>query len=305
MPGRRAHGPQRWLARAVLVALTAIWCVPTVGLLVTSFRTNEAAAYNGWWQVLSDHQVSGESYQQVLSGGDLLPTGIWPYLLNTLVIVVPVVIIGLTLAAMAAYALSWLSIRGASVLLALVVALQVVPVQMALLPLLRMFYVGWSLGPVTIIPKLTNADGQPLLAGTVVPVWFAHTAFLLPLSILLLSRAMNGVPRALVDAARVDGASHPAVFRYVVVPLCVPTLAALAIFEFLWVWNDLLIAVTFLPSGSERSPVTAYLAYLNGAIQQTNLLSAGTFVAITIPLIVFFLMQRHFARGLLAGALNE
>jgi alpha-glucoside transport system permease protein len=293
------------VAALVVVAITVLWCLPTVGVLVTSFRTNDASSYSGWWNVVVDHQVTLDSYQQVFSGGELLPGGIWPYLLNSIVIVVPVMLIGLTIAAMTAYGLSWLQVRGASLLLALAVALQVVPVQLSLLPLLKLFYNGWSVGPIPIIPSFTDGSGRPLLAGTFVPLWFAHTAFLLPLAIFLLHRAMLQVPRALVDAARVDGASHPVVFRRVIMPLVMPTIAALAIFEFLWVWNDLLIASTFVPGGSDNSPVTAYLSYMNGSLQQTNLLSAGAFVAIAIPLAFFFAMQRHFARGLMAGAVRE
>ncbi|MFN8169414.1 MAG: carbohydrate ABC transporter permease [Candidatus Nanopelagicales bacterium] len=293
------------VAALVVVAITAIWSLPTIGVLVTSFRTDEAAAYAPWWKVVVDHQVSLDSYRQVVTGGDLLPDGIWPYLLNSIVIVVPVMVFGLAIASMAAYGLAWVQVRGAWLLLMLAVALQVVPVQMALLPLLKLFYSGWSIGPVTFVPAFTDSSGRPLLAGTFVPLWFAHTAFLLPLAIYLMHRAMVQVPRALVDAARVDGASHPVIFRRIMLPLTLPTIAALAIFEFLWVWNDLLIASTFVPGGSDYSPVTAYLSYLNGALQQTNLLGAGAFVAIAIPLAVFFAMQRHFARGLVAGAVRE
>lgn len=284
---------------------TAAWSIPTLGLAVTSFRTNEAQAYAGWWRVVVDHQVSLDSYTEVLTGGDLLPTGIWPYLVSSLVIVLPVMAVGLTIAAMAAYGLAWLRVPVSGLLIGIVVGLQVVPVQMTLLPLLKLFSVGWSIGSIPVVPALTNAAGKPLFAGTYVPLWFTHAVLLLPLAVLLLHRAMVEVPRALVDAARVDGASHPVIFRSVVLPLCLPTLAALGIFEFLWVWNDLLIASTFVPGGSDYAPVTAYLSYLNGALQQDNLLSAGTFVAILIPLAVFFAMQRHFARGLTAGALHE
>ena len=306
MPSGRSRGAgERRLATIVVVVVAALRSLPTLGLLVTSLRTNEASSYTGWWHGLVDGQWTWDNYQQVLTGGDLLPSGIWPYLLNSLLIVVPVLLVGLGVASLAAYGLAWLSVPGTSLLLAAVVGLQVVPVQMALGPLLRLFYLGWSIGPVTLVPRFTTSSGAPLFAGTYVPVWFAHMAFLLPLSVLLLHRAMQAIPRGLIDAARVDGASHPTIFRLVVLPLCTPTLAALAIFEFLWVWNDLLIATTFLPGGSDYSPVTAYLAYLNGALQQDNLLAAGAFTAIVVPLTVFFVMQRHFARGLLAGALNE
>jgi alpha-glucoside transport system permease protein len=294
------------VATAVVVVLAAAWALPALGMLVTSVRPSQNSAYTGWWAVVSDRELSLDAYREVLSGGDLLPEGIWPFFVNSVVVVVPVVLIGLALATMAAYALVWTPFRGARWLLGLIVALQIVPVQMALLPLQQLFYLGWSLGPVTVIPKVADASGKPLIAGSIASLWLAHTMFLLPLGVFLMHRSISQLPRPLIDAALVDGATHPQILRRLVLPLSVPTLASLAIFEFLWVWNDLLLASTFVSGDADHAPITAYLSYLNGALAgRPDLLSAGTFVAVALPLAVFFALQRYYARGLLSGALRE
>jgi alpha-glucoside transport system permease protein len=256
--------------------------------------------------VFADHQVTWDNYREVLTGGDTLVEGIWPFFVNSTVIAIPVILVGLSLASMSAYALVWIPFRGARLVLGLIVALQIVPVQMALLPLQQLFYLGWSIGPVTLIPKVTDSAGHPLIAGTFASLWLAHTVFLLPFGIYLMHRSMSQLPRPLFDAARVDGASHQQIFRSLALPLSVPTLASLAIFQFLWVWNDLLLASTFVTGDSDHAPITAYLSYLNGSlVTHPELLSAGTFVAIAAPLAVFFALQRYFSRGLLAGAIVE
>lgn len=301
-PGRLSGG----ITTGIVLAFAALWTLPTMGLFISSLRPSENAAYSGWWTVVADHQVTLDNYREVLSGGDALVEGIWPFFVNSVVIAVPVLLVGLTLASMAAYALVWIPFRGARVVLGLVVALQIVPVQMALLPLQQLFYLGWSIGPVTVIPKVTDSSGHPVIAGTFFSLWLAHTMFLLPFGVYLMHRAIAQLPRPLFDAARVDGASHHQIFRHLVLPLSVPALASLAIFEFLWVWNDLLLASTFVTGDSDHAPLTPYLAFLRGSlVTQENLLSAGTFVAIALPLAVFFALQRYFSRGLLAGAIVE
>jgi alpha-glucoside transport system permease protein len=289
-----------------VLAIAVLWTLPTFGLFVTSLRPSENAAYSGWWNVFTDHQVTLDNYREVLTGGEVLPEGILPFFVNSVVITVPVILVGLTLASMAAYALVWVPFRGARVMLGLVIALQIVPIQMALLPLQQLFYLGWSVGPLTILPKITDSSGRPLIAGSFASLWLAHTMFLLPFGVYLLHRSISHLPRPLFDAARVDGASHQQIFRRLVLPLSLPALASLAIFEFLWVWNDLLLASTFVTGDSAHSPITPYLSNLAGSlVTRGDLLSAGTFVAITCPLVVFFLLQRYFARGLLAGAIVE
>jgi alpha-glucoside transport system permease protein len=289
-----------------VLAIAVLWTLPTFGLFVTSLRPSENAAYSGWWNVFTDHQVTLDSYREVLTGGEMLPEGILPFFVNSVVITVPVILVGLTLASMAAYALVWIPFRGARAVLGLVIALQIVPVQMALLPLQQLFYLGWSVGSLTILPKITDSSGRPLIAGSFASLWLAHTMFLLPFGVYLLHRSISQLPRPLFDAARVDGASHQQIFRRLVLPLSLPALASLAIFEFLWVWNDLLLASTFVTGDSAHSPITPYLSNLAGSlVTRGDLLSAGTFVAIACPLVVFFLLQRYFARGLLAGAIVE
>jgi alpha-glucoside transport system permease protein len=290
----------------VLLAVAVLWALPLVGLLVTSVRPSENSAYTGWWVAFVDRELTADGYREVISGGGTLVEGIWPFFVNSIVVAVPVTVVGLALASMTAYALVWIPFRGARLMLGIIVALQIVPVQMALLPLQQLFYLGWSIGPVTILPKLTDAAGEPLIAGTVASLWLAHTMFLLPFGVFLMHRSLTSLPRPLIDAARVDGASHPQIFLRIAVPLTVPALASLAIFDFLWVWNDLLLASTFVSGDADHAPVTLYLSYLNGAFPtRPDLLSAGTFVAVALPLTVFFLLQRYYAKGLLTGALVE
>lgn len=290
----------------VVVAVTVLWTIPTFGLFVTSLRPSELSSYSGWWAAFSDRTFTLDNYREVLAGGDLTPTGVTPYLVNSLAIAVPATIFAIVLGAMAAYALAWVPFRGATALLMLVVGLQVVPIQMALLPLTVLFSNGWSIGGVPIVPRISDPEtGRPLLAGTYGPLWIAHTMFTLPFAIFLLHHFISRLPRELLDAARVDGASHVRVFRSVVLPLARPAIASLGIFLFLWVWNDLLIAITLTTGSPDTAPVTAYLADLEGAFgSKEYLLTAGAFVAIVIPLVVFFSLQRYFARGLLAGAVE-
>jgi alpha-glucoside transport system permease protein len=306
MAPRRPSRLSGGIATGIVVTVAMLWTLPTLGLFVSSLRPSENSAYSGWWTVVADHQVTLDNYREVLTGGDTLVEGIWPFFVNSIVIAVPVILVGLTLATMSAYALVWIPFRGARLVLGLVVALQIVPLQMALLPLQQLFYLGWSIGPITVIPKITDSSGHPLIAGSFASLWLAHTMFLLPFGVYLMHRSIAQLPRPLFDAARVDGASHQQIFRTLALPLSVPTLASLAIFDFLWVWNDLLLASTFVTGDSDHAPITPYLTYLRGTlVTHENLLSAGTFVAIAFPLAVFFALQRYFSRGLLAGAIVE
>ena len=207
---------------------------------------------------------------------------------------------------MAAYAIAWVPFKGSTWIFFGIFALQVVPLQMALLPLLQMFNLGWSIGDIPIFPDL-NKEGsqQSLLAGTYIPLWIAHTMFALPLAIFLLHNFMAQLPRDLMEAARVDGAGHFLIFRKIVLPLSVPAIASFAIFQFLWVWNDLLVAITFAGGTPDVAPITSYLATIKGSYgAQLHLITAGAFIAIIVPLIVFFSLQRFFVRGLLAGSVK-
>lgn len=300
---RRLSSP--W-ATGIVIAITVLWTIPTVGLFVTSLRPVELTKFTGWWAVVSDRTLTLSNYEQVLSGGEIIPGGITPYLFNTVAIALPSTIIPIVLAAMVAYVLAWIPFRGSALVFIAVVSLQVLPIQMALLPLLEMFSNGWSLGPIPMFPNLDEPGTRnSALMGTYVPLWLAHTAFALPLAVFIMHNFIVRLPRELFDAARVDGASHYLIFRTLILPLSVPAMAAFAIFQFLWVWNDLLVALTFAGGTPDVAPITPYIANLQGGYGvYTHLVTAAAFVAIVVPIAVFFLLQRYFVRGLVAGAVD-
>ncbi len=272
-----------------MAAIAVLWTIPTFGLLVTSLRPRWAEFGSGWWTVFREPNLTLDNYQAVLTGGSYLPEGIAPFLFNSLAIAIPATFFPITLAAMAAYALMWIPIRGATVFLMAIIALQIVPIQMALLPLLELFSAGPS-----------------FVRGSYATLWIAHTIFALPIATYLMFVFGSKIPRELIEAARVDGASNMYIFRRIFIPLTVPAIASIAIFQFIWVWNDLLIAITFVGGGSQVAPITAYLSYLNGGFgENEHLLTAATFIAIVIPLLIFFGLQRYFVRGLTAGAVNS
>ncbi len=285
-------------ASGFVILLTVLWTIPTFGLLVTSLRPSEDANNSGWWTIFTNPSFTIGNYSEVLTGGSTIPGGILPYFFNSFAIAIPAAIFPLALATMAAYAIAWVPFRGATFVFFAIFALQVVPLQMALLPLLQMFNLGWSIGPITVVPDLD-------LSGTYIPLWVAHTMFALPLAIFLIHNFIAQLPRDLMEAARVDGAGHFTIFYKIVLPLSVPAIASFAIFQFLWVWNDLLVALTFAGGTPDVAPITAYLANIKGTYgAQLDLITAGAFIAIIVPLIVFFALQRFFVRGLLAGSVK-
>jgi alpha-glucoside transport system permease protein len=270
---------------AILIAF--FWTVPTFGLLVTSFRPEADIKSSGWWTFFANPNFTLENYQTVLFGaksqGDLAS-----YFINSLVITVPATLAPLLLATMAAYAFSVLKWKGRDTVFVIVFALQIVPLQMALIPLLRVF-------SGTEVSKMF-----PFLS-----IWVAHTIFALPLAIFLLHNFMAEVPRELVEAAQVDGAGHVKTFISVMLPLMIPAIASFAIFQFLWVWNDLLVGLTFSGGMELTQPLTARLASMAGSRgQDWHLLTAGAFVSMIIPLGVFLTLQRYFVRGLMAGSVK-
>jgi len=283
----------------VVVGITVLWTIPTFGLFVTSLRPRSEVFDSGWWTVLANPSFTLENYQAVLTGGDVLPEGITPYLFNSFAIAIPATFFTVLFGSMAAYALTWLPIRGSTAILMIIVGLQVVPIQMALLPLLELFSKGWSIGPIPLFPVLTDPEtGRSLLAGNYITLWIAHTMFALPLAIFLIYSFGGRMPRELFHAAQVDGASHPVIYRRIYLPLMIPALASIIIFQFLWVWNDLLVALTFVGGSSGVAPITSYLGYLKGGFgENQHLLTAAAFVAMVVPLIVFFSLQRYYARG--------
>ena len=299
-------------ASGLVVLITILWTIPTFGLLVTSLRPSAAATSTGWWTAFTNPEFTLHNYSEVLTGGTVIPGGITPYFFNSFAIAIPAAIFPLVIATMAAYALAWIPFKGSTFLFFFIFALQVIPLQMSLLPLLQMFNLGWSIGipgtelQIPVFPDLNKpGSAQSLLYGTYIPLWVAHTMFALPLAIFLLHNFVAQLPRELFEAARVDGASHFLIFRKLVLPLTVPAIASFAIFQFLWVWNDLLVALTFAGGTPDVAPITAYLAGIKGSYgAQLHLITAGAFIAIVVPLIVFFSLQRFFVRGLLAGSVK-
>jgi ABC-type sugar transport system, permease component len=213
-------------------------------------------------------------------------------------VTIPAVIFPITLAVFAAYALAWFEFKGRDFLFFTIFALQVIPLQLALVPLLQLFSRGLVIGGVTLIPELG-------ITGTYIPIWIAHTIFGLPLAIFLLHNFLRQIPRELIEAGRVDGANWFSLFTRIVLPLSVPAIASFLIFQFLWVWNDLLVGLTFGAGSKDVAPMTVRLAEMVGTRGSGwEVLTAGAFVAIIVPLIVFFTLQRYFVRGLLAGSVK-
>ncbi|MUK01572.1 ABC transporter permease subunit [Vibrio cholerae] len=288
---------QRLTSRRATVAaiiIAVIWTVPTFGLLVSSFRPEANIKGNGWWNAITDRQFTLENYADVLSPGGSQSPNLLSYFVNSLAIVIPGTVFTLVLGAMAAYMFAWGRFRGKDGLFIFVFALQIVPLQMALIPLLQLFTQVLKIG-----------DFQLLPSGTYAQLWVAHTIFGLPLAIFLLHNFIAEIPGEVIEAARVDGAGHSTIFWRIIVPLATPALASFGIFQFLWLWNDLLVALVFSGGGADVAPITQRLAELQGSRGgEWQRLTAGAFVSIIVPLAVFFGLQRYFVRGLLAGGLK-
>ncbi|MDR7383082.1 carbohydrate ABC transporter permease [Promicromonospora iranensis] len=273
-------------ASMIAVVIALVWTVPTFGLLITSFRPEIDIRRSGWWTVFAD-AFAGEgvfsfrNYEIALFDSS---TSLIDFFVNSFVITLPAVFIPITVALLAAYAFAWIDFKGRDILFVAVFALQIVPIQITLIPLLRA-YVGTGIN------------------GTFWPIWLSHSMFALPLAIFLLHNFMRDIPSSLVEAARVDGAGHVKIFFRVILPLLTPAIAAFAIFQFLWVWNDLLVALVM--GGPQTFPLTVRIAELAGSRGgDWHVLSAGAFISIIVPLIVFLSLQRYFVRGLLAGSVK-
>ncbi len=277
--------------RITIIVIALVWTIPTVGLLITSFRHPDDIQTSGWWTVFQHpfelSQYTIRNYQQVI-----LADGMGEAFLNSLLVTIPAVVIPITIAAFAAYAFAWLEFPGRSFFFVVVVGLMVVPLQMALIPLLSLY---------VDINELIGIK----LNGEFLGVWLAHTGFGLPLAIFLLFGYISTLPGEIMESAHVDGASPMTTFIHLVLPLSVPVIASFAIFQFLWVWNDLLVALVFLGTNPEKTVLTARLSALVGERgQDWHVLTSGAFVTMIVPLIVFFALQRYFVRGLTAGSVK-
>ncbi|OZM82138.1 carbohydrate ABC transporter permease [Pseudonocardia sp. MH-G8] len=271
-----------WASIAALV-IAVLWTLPTFGLFLSSFRPERDVRRTGWWTFFANPDLTFDNYADVLLGGSQ-PLG--GFFVNSILITIPSVAIPIILATMAAYGFAWIRFPLRDTLFVAIFALQIVPLQVALLPLLEIF-VGTGLN------------------GTFWTVWIAHSTFALPLAIFLLHNSMREIPSELVEAARVDGAGHVRIFTTIMLPLMKPAIAAFAVFQFLWVWNDLLVALVFAGGTLDVAPLTVRLANLAGSRgSDWHLLAPGAFVAIIVPLVVFLALQRYFVRGLLAGSVK-
>jgi alpha-glucoside transport system permease protein len=286
------------LVTVILLILCLAWSIPTIGLLITSFRNRDVVNRSGWWTVVKDPEFTTENYRQVLAGQNITyvdATGrkvtirtenLLRAFLNSVTVTIPAVVIPILIAAFAAYGFAWVDFPGRKIFFTVVVALLVVPLQIALIPILRDYL------------KLQ-------INGTFLAVWLAHTGFGLPLAIYLLFNYISTIPRSILESAFIDGYTHFWIFIYLILPLSIPALAAFAIFQFVWVWNDLLVAMVFLGTEPEVSVLTQRLLNMIGTRgQDWHLLTAGAFVSMILPLIIFFALQRFFVRGLLAGSVK-
>ncbi len=277
--------PRSVFSMVTMVILALLWTIPTIGLLVTSFRPREDVAGSGWWTMLNpfagDKGLTLDNYRGVFEGSDMGTAFI-----NSIAVALPATVLPIMFAAFAAYAFTFMEFPGKDLLFILIVAVMVVPIQVAFQPMLNV------LGP--------NGLG---ISGQYAAVWLLHTGFGMPLCIYTLRNYMNTLPASVVESAKIDGATHYQTFWKLVAPMAMPAMAAFATLQFLWVWNDLLIASLFL--APENQTVINKLAQLLGTQGQgQELLTAGAFISMIVPMLVFFALQRFFVRGLTSGAVK-
>lgn len=277
----RMTGRGGWPVKLAVFLIVVLWTIPSVGLLVSSFRPASLANTTGWWTAFFNSGWTLDNYINVLGRG-----GMFDAFINSLIVTIPATVIPITLAAFAAYAFAWVKFPGRAFLFAVVVGLLVVPLQLSLVPLLRIYQ-------------------STELTGSFLGIWLAHTGFGLPLAIYLLYNYISQLPKDIFESAYIDGATPFTAFTRLVLPLSYPALAAFAIFQFLWVWNDLLVALVLLGTTSDVSVLTVQLASLVGTRGESiHLLTAAAFVTMVLPVVVFLTLQRFFVRGLLAGSVK-
>ena len=277
-------GRPGWLVRLTVVLIVAVWTIPSLGLLTNSFRSSVDSSSTGWWTSLFNPLATEwtlDNYNRVLTSG-----GLFDALVNSLIVTIPSTVIPITLAAFAAFGFAWLKFRGRSLMFGVLVGLIVVPLQLALVPMLKIYQ-------------------STELTGSFLGIWLAHTGFGLPLAVFLLYNYISQLPKDIFESAYIDGASPYTAFTKLVLPLSIPALASFAILQFLWVWNDFLVALVFLGTSSDVAVLTIELASIVGSRGEAfHLLTAAAFVSMVIPMIVFLSLQRYFVRGLLAGSVK-
>jgi alpha-glucoside transport system permease protein len=283
---RRAAGHWRKIVariplHVIIIVLALLWLTPTIGLLISSFRPPNLISTTGWWTFFqTPFQFTVDNYAAVLSQNNMARS-----FLNSLIIAVPGTLIPVFVAGFAAFAFAWMKFPARNTLFIIVVALLVVPVQMTLIPVLRLY-----------------ADLH--LVSTFPGIWLAHTAYGLPLAVFLLRNFFGNLPRELIESAHLDGASDVRVFFRIIIPLSVPALASLSIFQFLWVWNDLLVALVYLQT-PDLAPMTVTINNLVSSFGSSwQLLTAAAFISMALPLVIFFSLQRYFVEGITAGAIK-
>ena len=272
---------QRLPLHIVIIIFCVVWVVPTFGLIINSFRSTADMAQAGWWTTLfPPHGFTFASYQQVLA-----IEGVGSSIINSILITVPATVIQLTIATMGAYAFAWMKFPGKDIFFIVIVGLMVVPIQMTLIPVLQIF-------------KFLH------LNGTIQAVWLAHSGYGLPFEVFLLRNYLGGLPREIFESAEMDGAGHAVRFLRIAVPMTIPAIASLTIFVFLGVWNDLLVALTFLGTSTYRPftvVITGLVTSLGGGWQ---FLTAAAVMQMSLPLLVFIFLQRYFVRGITSGSVK-
>ncbi|MBZ2196342.1 carbohydrate ABC transporter permease [Occultella gossypii] len=271
----------------VLTIIMLMWAVPTLGLFVASFRTAEATNASGWWTaIIPPWEFTFGNYDYVLNRA-----GFWDSFVNSLFITIPATVLVVMVSAFAAYAFAWMHFPGRNAIFVVVVGLLVVPLQVTLIPVLALF-------------RDASLGGYEL-NGTIMAVWLAHTGYGLPFAVYLLRNYVGGLPRSLFEAAEIDGAGHATIFFRLVLPMSVPVIASLVIFQFLWVWNDLLVALVYLGPVPANHPLSVTLANLTTNFGGNwQFVTAAAFVSMVVPILVFFALQRYFVRGITGGAVK-
>nr|WP_084658890.1 carbohydrate ABC transporter permease [Thermogemmatispora onikobensis] len=276
------------LVSVIVILVALVWSVPTLGLFISSLRLPALIHSTGWWTALvPPWSFTIQNYEYVLHA-----QGLGQAFLNSLIIAIPGTVIPTLVAAFAAYAFAWMEFPGRDWIFLTIVALMVIPVQMTLIPVLGLY---------TMLAQATGLQ----LTGNYVGIWLMHTALGLPFAVYLLRNFFAGLPSDLFESARIDGASNINIFFRILLPLSVPSLASLVIFQFMWVWNDLLVALVFMGGNPDRAPMTVTIANLvNSYGSNWEVLTAAAFISMALPLVIFFTLQRYFVRGILAGSVK-